>query len=614
MTARLVFALQLSLLILQAQVHVSALLSPIATCESLASAALGPNVSILSAEVTTSASSYFSTAPEQASTCTFEDGIDVGQPSTIITAIKDLVDQEKCCAACYANPKCAVAAVLPASYGSNCGCWLKTGSGATEKKPNVTICRTTRTPAPPPAASYYCLVKVLVQPAINIWVGLPMNGTYNDRFMALGGGGFVGSVGEPTSAVSIGYAGATTDTGHKGSSGSFGMLKPGEPDVGLQTDFGWRSEHMMAVVGKQLIQLFYGKQPQFSYWNGCSTGGRQGQAMIQRFPDDYDGALTGAPAIHFEKLGLGQTWPQVPMLMENGGKAIDGTKLAMAQAAAIQACDMLDGVKDGVLRDPRACTFSATALIGPSGLTAAEAKAIDMIWHGSTNVDGTLSWYGIPRGASLDALAGETIMSIPDGQAKYWVEFNASWDYHSLTYDNYPQFFDKSVKIMEPGPTATDNAKSISSFRDKGGKVIMWHGWADQIIMPQGSIDYYNQVINISDGGNLTATQEWFRFFMAPGVAHCGMDTFGYFEALVNWVENGTAPETIAHKVDSNNTRPLCPHPHVAVYKGSGSTNDPNNFACGPNPVGADTEDCDARVNNRLFGMPFVPSAPCPGC
>jgi hypothetical protein len=129
--------------------------------------------------------------------------------------------------------------------------------------------------------------------------------------MALGGGGFVGSVDKPTNAVTNGYAGATTDTGHVGSSGSFGMLKPGVPNIGLQIDFGWRSEHMMAVVGKQLIQLFYGKQPAYSYWNGCSTGGRQGQAMAQRFPNDYHGILAGAPAIHFEKLGLGQTWPQV---------------------------------------------------------------------------------------------------------------------------------------------------------------------------------------------------------------------------------------------------------------------------------------------------------------
>ena len=457
----------------------------------------------------------------------------------------------------------------------------------------------------------YCLVKVLVAPAINIWVGLPTD-SYNNRFMALGGGGFVGSVSAPTNAVKWGYAGATTDTGHKGSSGSFGMLTPGKPDMGLQTDFGWRSEHMMAVVSKQLIKLFYGKAPAYSYWNGCSTGGRQGQAMAQRFPDDYDGILAGAPAVHFDKLGLGQTWPQVPMLEENGGKAIAAKKLAKAVSASVEACDGLDGVKDGVLRDPRACNFSATALVG-SGLTAAEAKAVDLIWRGSTNPDGSLSWYGIPRGASFDALAGRSLMSIPDGQAKYFVEFDPDWDYHSLTYENYAAFFDKTVQIMEPGPTATDNAKSISAFRDRGSKLIMWHGWADQIIMPQGTIDLYDQVVNSSDGGNLKATQEWMRLFMTPGVSHCGMDTTPFFEALVAWVEKDAAPSTILHQVSAKTTRPLCPHPQVAVYKGSGSTDDAANFACGANTV-ADTEDANSRVNMRLFGVPFVPSSPCPGC
>jgi hypothetical protein len=264
-----------------------------------------------------------------------------------------------------------------------------------------------------PAGSY-CLVKVLVQPAINIWVGLPSEDRYNGRFMALGGGGFVGSVSAPDKAVDLGYAGATTDTGHRGSSGSFGMQKKGVANVGLQEDFGWRSEHMMAVVGKKLIEAYYDASPSYSYWNGCSTGGRQGLAMAQRFPNDYDGILAGAPAIHFEKLGLGQTWPQVPMLMENGGEAIGGLKLDLAVAAAVKACDAVDGVVDGVLRDARQCNYSATSLICAPGktldcLTAREAKAVDLIWRGSQNVDGTLSWYGIPRGASLSVLAGSRI-------------------------------------------------------------------------------------------------------------------------------------------------------------------------------------------------------------
>ena len=264
--------------------------------------------------------------------------------------------------------------------------------------------------------------------------------------MALGGGGFVGSVGEPTQAVKAGFAGATTDTGHKGSSGSFGMLRPGVPDVQLQTDFGWRSEQMMAVVSKQLIEIFYGKQPIYSYWNGCSTGGRQAQAMAQRFPQHYDGILAGAPAVHFEKLGLGQTWPQVAMLSNNADKPVPPLKQALAIEAAVAACDELDGVKDGVLRDPRACKYSATALVCKPGrstgcLSAGEAAAIDEIWAGSRNTDGSLSWYGIPRGASFGALAGARMNPIPDGQAKYFVEFDADWDYHTLTKANFPSFF-----------------------------------------------------------------------------------------------------------------------------------------------------------------------------
>ena len=337
--------------------------------------------------------------------------------------------------------------------------------------------------------------------------------------------------------------------------------------------------------------------------------------MAQRFPADYDGVLAGAPAIHFEKLGLGQTWPQVPILEENDGKAIGALKETLAVRAAVRACDALDGVVDGVLRDPRACNYSASASLVPKVLTQGEAAAIDKIWEGPRGADGAAMWYGVPRGSDLGTLAGKRMFSIAEDQGKYWVEYDPDWDYTTaLSYASWPAFFDKTVRIMEPGPTATDNPQSIRAFRDAGHKLIMWHGWADQVIMPQGSIDYYNRVVNVTDGGNLTATQDWFRFFMAPGVGHCAMDTGPYFTALVAWVEHGVAPERILQKVSDKTTRPLCPHPQVAVYRGSGSTDDPENFDCGDNPVGKDTEDCDERANDRVFGRPFVPSKPCPGC
>eukprot|EP01050_Picozoa_sp_SAG11_P013504 SAG11_NODE_1581_length_4648_cov_3.265993_4_plen_206_part_00 len=182
------------------------------------------------------------------------------------------------------------------------------------------------------------------------------------------------------------------------------------------------------------------------------------------------------------------------MLMENGGRSIGQLKLQAAVDGAVASCDPLDGVRDGVIRDPRACNYSATALVSSGRLSVSEATAIDKIWEGSHNVDGTLSWYGIPRGASFAALANAELMSIAYGQAKYWVEFDPEWDYHTLTYANYPAFYDKTCHAMTPGPTTTDNPVSIKAFRDKGHKLLMWHGWADQMIMPQGSIDYYNQV------------------------------------------------------------------------------------------------------------------------
>src|SRR5262249_32221904 len=165
----------------------------------------------------------------------------------------------------------------------------------------------------------YCLVKVRVPEAINIWVGLPMDGAWNGRLQSQGGGGYAGSVAVPTSAILSGYMALPTDTGHAGNDGSFGMLSPGRPNTPLQIDFAYRSEHSMAVVGKQLARAFYGRAPTVAYWNGCSTGGRQGLMMAQRYPDDYDGIVAGAPAIHWDRFQAAQIWPQVVMRRETGG-------------------------------------------------------------------------------------------------------------------------------------------------------------------------------------------------------------------------------------------------------------------------------------------------------
>jgi hypothetical protein len=453
----------------------------------------------------------------------------------------------------------------------------------------------------------YCLVKVVVKPAINIWFGMPTGGNWNGRLQSIGGGGFAGSVGAPTAATSTGYMGVETDTGHTGGSGTFGCINncvgnnatnPGKPDTQLQIDFAYRSLHLMASVGKQLAQAFYGGQPVYSYWNGCSTGGRQGLSMAQNYPHDYNGILAGAPAVYFDKLGFGQIWPAVAMFNDTGGP-IAAAKQTLATNAAIAACDALDGVVDGVLTDPRKCTYNPvvdSTITNPSCaktdntcLSPAEAGAILKIWNGPTNLQGVPLWPGLERGAGFTALAGTTPLSIATAQGQYWVYFDPTWDWHTLNYGNIQGFLKDTIRTMEMPPITSTMSPDLSAYRDGGGKIVMWQGFADTNIMSQDSISYYDTVTNFL-GGGYAKTQQFYRHFMAPGVAHCGNGVGpqpqNLFPAVVNWVENGVAPDRIlatkASTITAGGTqsRPLCPYPALATYNGSGSTDDAGNFTC----------------------------------
>jgi hypothetical protein len=401
----------------------------------------------------------------------------------------------------------------------------------------------------------YCLVKVRVPQAINIWVGLPLDAAWNGRWQSVGGGGYAGSVNAPNQAIAEGYAAAATDTGHSGFGGNFGMLEPGKPNVELQTDFAYRSEHLMAVIGEQLVEAYYGQPARYSYWNGCSTGGRQGLRMAQDYPNDYDGILAGAPAIHWDRFQAGHIWHQVVQLRDNGGPIGGGVpdvlraKQRLATGRAIAACDADDGVADGVLTDPRTCEYSAatdstitsaecTASSGTC-LTPPDASAIDKMWQGpvacseraaagscrvpdvaARDLDGRGNkrlWYGNTRGTDLGALGGAMPFPIAIDQPKYWVYFDAAWDWRTLDYDNYLAFFKDTVDRV--GPLMASDDPDLAEFRDGGGKVILWHGWNDQLITAEGTIDYYDRVAR--ELGGYERTQAFARLFMAPGVAHC---------------------------------------------------------------------------------------------
>jgi len=459
----------------------------------------------------------------------------------------------------------------------------------------------------------YCLVKVRVEPQVNVWVAMPTE-NWNGRLRAEGGGGYSGALAVPNDSVAQGFVGMRTDTGHPGGvlDGSFGMSSPGVPNTQLQIDFAYRSEHLMAVIGKQLARAFYGRPQLRTYWYGCSTGGRQGLMMAQRYPDDFDAILAGAPAIHWDRFQAYQIWPQLVMNVDLGAP-IAPPKLALATQRAIASCDPVDGVTDGLIADPRNCHYAPSSdaaltrasctLQDSSCLTPAEAAVIEKIWGGSRSPSQTLLWPGLEPGTELSGLAGPMPFPIATEQPKYWIYFDPNWDWKTLDYRNYEAFFDETVRMVGP-LMATDNP-DLSAFEERGGKLLLFHGWADPLIMPQGTTRYFEAVQQTL--GSRVA--QFAKLFMVPGMAHCsggeGPNRFGFvppgrgdpsdadhdiFRALMAWSERGVEPkQIIATKYDADDpargvqrARPLCPYPAVARYVGTGSVDDAASFVCAP--------------------------------
>jgi pimeloyl-ACP methyl ester carboxylesterase len=439
----------------------------------------------------------------------------------------------------------------------------------------------------------FCRVALTVEPAINIEVWLPTD-TYNGRFQAVGNGGFAGVLLYDRLAPALrgGYATAMTDTGHPGNSrdGTFALDEDGELNWGLIEDFASRSLFELTDKAKTLIKEFYGAPEEYSYWNSCSTGGRQGLMLAQRYPDAYDGVLAGAPAINWDRFIPAELWPQIVMQQELNGP-IAQCKLDVATEAAVQKCDLYDGVADGVIDDPRRCDFDASTLIGqdtPCGtFTAADARAVQSIWSGAQASDGTPLWYGLAQGAPLSDLAGTTPFPIAEQHLRLWVHQDPGWDWRNLGYAGFEEDFRASQQMFNE-VIGTDDP-DLGTFQRAGGKVLLWHGWNDQLIFPEGTIDYYQRVLDAAQSRR--EAHSFARLFMAPGVGHCrggvGPNQFDAFGALVDWVEGGKAPERIiASKIEDGEvtrTRPLCVYPRVARYDGSGDPNSADSFDCKSN-------------------------------
>jgi feruloyl esterase len=528
---------------------------------------------------------------------------------------------------------------------------------------------TPSTPAPPIAASDVCLVKLLIgpgspgsagapstSPGIGLEIWMPTREDWNQRIHNLGGGGWAGGthtsltlIGNAQAGVvaGTGYVSGTTDTGHSIGDGSFAMREDGTINRPLWHDFAERSLHELALKTRALARAFYGTRQKYAYWDGCSTGGRQGYKIAQEHPADYDGYLVGAPAFNWTRFITNELYPQIVMQRDlPASLSID--KLNALSAAATQACGQVNGQPLGYIMDPRQChydpTRDAAALCkgvmgvgvvgtntGAACVTLAEARAVNKIWYGQT-VDGSVPdpafdnasephlqthqlWWGLNRGANLTLLAGNAsappffgpfpiatdmvALELQDPTYATPTFHNATGNgankWMQLSYDGLTRAYRDGVALQDAFSDINTDDPNLRNAKQLGAKIISYHGWADQLIPPMGSINYYTRVSRVIGGPN--ATNEFNRLYMIPGMGHCaGVGAVGpnanantiplpapdqFFDALVDWVEHRNAPGAVVLKsANASASQPVCPYPQKAVYQGSGPITDARSYRC----------------------------------
>lgn len=426
----------------------------------------------------------------------------------------------------------------------------------------------------------FCRVAGVIETEIAFEVWLPSN--WNGRFLGVGNGGLVGALNYPSMGQGLakGFAVASTDTGHKNVGDSFFETEwmVGRPDRVI--NFGHRAQHLMAETSKRIVAAFYGRDARFSYFNGCSTGGRQAFMEVQKYPADYDGVLAGAPASNSMKLQTRGIWLDVLTRGEPAG-ALNEARQKLLVGAALARCDAQDGVRDGVM-DPSRCDFDPAQLQCPvsetdSCLTAAQVKRARLLYGPLKSPKGMSLYPGNAYGAPISdgGLPGAPATATPSIliQAP-----ESKWTVASFDPDR-----DLPVLERDHGVSMSAYDPDLSAFKVRGGKVIMYHGWADPLLSPYNSIAYFESV-----QAKMGPSDSFLRLFMIPGMGHCaggpGTDTFDGFAAIQAWVEQGKAPDVIqaSHmsRGAADRTRPLCPYPQVARYMGSGSTDDAANFSC----------------------------------
>lgn len=475
-------------------------------------------------------------------------------------------------------------------------------------------------------AAEHCEVKGVATPTsdslIKFTLWLPPAGRWNGKYLQKGSGGWGGEAYAYAliTPLNRGYAAAVTDDGHVGDGTARFVV--GHPEKLI--DFGYRAIHETSRQSRVILNSFYGKAQNKSYFVGCSDGGREALMQAQRFPEDFNGIVAGAPANNWTHQFLSFVWDEKAILA-NGTSILPPSKLTMLQAAAIKACDAKDGVLDGIIDNPHDCAFDPGVLLCKAGdmddcLTGTQVDAVKKVYSGAKDpVTGKPINPGFEPGTEAHPSTWTQWLLEP-GQAKFGnsnfadaVYEGRPWDWRTSNLHN-----DVALADEKEAPYVNATNPDLRTFRAHGGKLIVYHGWGDAAVAPQNSIDYYNRVheflATYPDAravGAATSLDDFYRLFMVPGMSHCwdgvGPDSFGNEEvpapgliqdadhdivmALDRWVVDGAAPERIvATKLPEKNsvktpakdvmTRPLCAYPKVARYQGKGSTNDAMNFRC----------------------------------
>lgn len=445
-----------------------------------------------------------------------------------------------------------------------------------------------RTAQPAVRVPAYCRVLMVLEPSpdshIEAAMFLPAE-NWNGKLQVVGNGGWAGSISYPAMAAALreGYATASNDTGHHANdAGGGGMFGLGHPEK--ITDFAYRAMHETVVKAKLITAAFYGKSPKYSYYNGCSTGGRQGLIEATRFPEDFDGMAVGAPAnphVHLHEAGIERALE----LMKNNAP-LTQAKVEALHAAVMDSCDALDGVKDGIISNPEKCHYDPAALLckdgedGPNCLTPAQLQTVKIVFGDVKTKSGEVVWTGYPAGTELEVAALRNVPKSPGGVwdvVRVLGHQDKDYDWHNFDLDKELPIADKAgIDVL---------TYDLSAFKAHGGKMLLYHGWADSGIPPGHTVLYYKDVLATM---GKKKQDDWLRLYMEPGMGHCGggpgPDQFNKMGVIERWREAGQAPEAIlaTHVTGStvDMTRPLCPYPQVAVYKGVGSTNDAASFAC----------------------------------